>query len=435
MTPFLITNTPKRPGMQYGSNAVALPNTVNSVVEIVGTLRQQIGQLFGAPVEYALVASLCLAYASRLPGGTLVYNITWRKSRPTALLSELILSPSDSKPQNWVRNVISAFDRETASVSSKEANRPPTFSMDEISIRVSAAGVETVLSPSKPDTNWQCRVNGAECDTELAANWHTASVELCRALQLEPVVELSRVLSGHRSDRASGPTLTIVHGADGSVAPFAPLAARLAFPIRAIRYLPNVAEACVSVSELAVLYADRLLQIESTDTYWIGGHSFGAIVACEMARHLQELGKKVHPVLSLDPPSSVDMRRVLDRRDELVMLLEALFTREECEQYLAKFPLTTDIETRVRERMSPTRLQEILTNRAKCLELLKGHIWSDLQVVKRCFNVHASEPLLFDLPNNPPRPGQYVGGNHFSMLAEPHVTQLASLIESQAGGL
>lgn len=421
--------------MHYASNAAALPNAVTPFLETIGALRQQMGQLFGAPLEYALVASLCLAYASRFPGVSLTYNITWRKSRPGALISELILSASDRKPQNWIRDIISAFDRATEPVSSNEANKPPTFSMEEISIKVSAAGVGTVLSPSKPDSNWQCFVNGAEFDAELAANWYAASIDLSKALQLEPVVELSRVLAGLRSGRASGPTLTIVHGADGSAAPFAPLAARLATPLRAIRYLPNVGEACVSLSELANLYADRLLQIESSDTYWIGGHSFGAIVACEMARYLRARGKKVHPVLSLDPPSSLDVRRVLDRRDELVMLLEVLFAREECEQYLATSPLTSDIEIRVRERMAPNRLQEILTSRAKCLELLQGYIWSDLRMIDGCFNVYASEPLLFDLSKNPQRPGQYVGGNHFSMLAEPHVGQLAKLIESQAADL
>ncbi|WP_434428218.1 thioesterase domain-containing protein [Nannocystis pusilla] len=100
------------------------------------------------------------------------------------------------------------------------------------------------------------------------------------------------------------PPFFCVHGIGGSAAGYAPLAARLGEtqPFYALQASLDDAPPA-SLAALAGGYVAAIRQVQPEGPYRIGGWSFGAIVAQEMARQLEADGEQVTHLVLLDAPA------------------------------------------------------------------------------------------------------------------------------------
>lgn len=95
----------------------------------------------------------------------------------------------------------------------------------------------------------------------------------------------------------------LVHPVDGQVHWYGPLAEALGagWDCYGLRADPPESQA-VDIPSLAARYVERIRQVQRTGPFTLTGWSFGAPVAFEMTRLLEDLGERVHLVL-LDPPA------------------------------------------------------------------------------------------------------------------------------------
>ena len=91
------------------------------------------------------------------------------------------------------------------------------------------------------------------------------------------------------------PPLFCVHGVDGHVLGYQALAQLLA-PTQPVFGIQAPAEGCENIGSmeaLAARYVSELRAVQPTGPYFLGGHSFGGMVAFEMARQLEASGETV----------------------------------------------------------------------------------------------------------------------------------------------
>ena len=383
--------------------------------DIAPRLRAGLAQVLGAPLHYGFLAALCRAGVRGVDCGNDATITIRRRSavvgaEPTITFGSLELA---GPLRTLVRRVADRLD----AMGGAEAGA-------------------VVLQPHDPmqANAWQVSIAGAPA---LAASigdlWRRAASELADQLRVDPIVDVTRVLAGRAMRDAGDAVLTLIHGADGSVVPFAPLAARLPFRVRAFRGVPAQLAQAVDLTDLARRYADALCEIDDRPFHWIGGHSFGAVLAREMAALLEKRGKHLGVVVSLDPSLALAAReRASNDRTERITLLKAMFPPAEADRFLAESPSGDDIDARLHRRMPAARLREVLDMRQTCLALLKAHR-TVAAPATRVACLHAREPLLPDwhlLALRHRVQGIEVPGNHFSMLSEPHVACVASIVQS-----
>lgn len=92
-------------------------------------------------------------------------------------------------------------------------------------------------------------------------------------------------------------------GASGTY--FRPLAAALGpehplFPFEIPGRLDGTGSAMDDVEEIADVFARQIRALDPEGPYWIGGHSFGGVVAYEIGRRLRAAGAEVAPVALLE---------------------------------------------------------------------------------------------------------------------------------------
>ena len=103
-----------------------------------------------------------------------------------------------------------------------------------------------------------------------------------------------------------------------------------------------------SIESLAKCYLDALLNVFSDqDSFILGGHSFGPLVALEMGHQLNKMGKRIETLLLIDPPGPEKMpmkakyysQILVHLSDNLIALDEAhmrLLSLEEQIEYMQK---------------------------------------------------------------------------------------------------
>jgi thioesterase domain-containing protein/acyl carrier protein len=124
---------------------------------------------------------------------------------------------------------------------------------------------------------------------------------------------LARVLSSEQQpDRKSDPVISIqpqgelppffcVHGIGGDIVHLQRLAKHMGTrrPFYGIRHTPE-APLNESIPEMAERYATAMLVHQPAGPFYIGGHSFGAVVAYEIARQLADKGHQIGLLAILD---------------------------------------------------------------------------------------------------------------------------------------
>lgn len=396
-------------------------------------LRAGMAQLLGAPLHYGLLAALCCAYASSVSESDgILFKLRRRDaSADGAPECSIVVSPGDAvmRAHVVVRRLARCLDECFPDASA--------CGIEEWEVEVfGTTGRRAVLRPYDPAPagDWHVDIATGMASAEpLGEVWRRMVADLAGQFAAASIVDVSRVLAGRTAHDVSGVVLTLIHGADGSVTPFAPLAGRLTFPVRAFRGIPEHVEAALSLPDLARRYVDELCEVDDGPTHWLGGHSFGALVAREMADLLKSRGKRVLPVISLDPSLALAAReRTSDPHTELVTLLKAVFPPVEAERFLSVTPSEHDIAVRLRQRVPAARLGQVMDMRACCLALLKAYEPDPDPAVPVSF-LHARDSLLPDwsaLARRHQVYGVEVPGDHFSMLSEPHVSSVAAIVQS-----
>jgi thioesterase domain-containing protein/acyl carrier protein len=119
-----------------------------------------------------------------------------------------------------------------------------------------------------------------------------------------PLVELS--------EGAGSAPLFIVHAIGGTVHPYAPLAACLAdaFQVYGMQAagLAEGTTPAASLEAMVASYLDAILAAQPEGPYRLAGWSMGGLVAYEIARRLEDLGRDVAQLVLLDAPFALPER-------------------------------------------------------------------------------------------------------------------------------
>ena len=128
--------------------------------------------------------------------------------------------------------------------------------------------------------------------------------QIAEILSAEPDIEVHWNSLVPIRPRENAPTLFLVHGAGGNVLLYRELADQLAPEISVCGFqsqgLGGKDPVLKTVREMADHYVFELLQFQETGPYFLGGYCMGGIVAYEMARMLQAVGKEVECIFMLD---------------------------------------------------------------------------------------------------------------------------------------
>jgi len=162
--------------------------------------------------------------------------------------------------------------------------------------------VEQLSKKPKSENNWSLTGNEAadyppadEANPE--GETHPTTPEVIEASQFKCLVRLQ---AGTRADL---PPIFLIHAAGGGLFIFSHLINALGeqYTVYGFESPPELTQN--SISELADTYLDALLtQFPERNSFILGGHSFGPVVALEMANKLQKMDKEVEALLLIDPP-------------------------------------------------------------------------------------------------------------------------------------
>lgn len=168
----------------------------------------------------------------------------------------------------------------------------------------------------------------------------------------------------------------------------------------------------VSIEDIAAAHAETVSRLDPAGPYTLGGWSFGAVVAHETARQLSARGGQVDMVVCLDgfPPPRFDPRFGLARfrlRAE-TLLGTGMLGREVRGAPALRRLLTANLRALGRYRPGPLPCPAVVFTAGNTTALSPRH------------HRHLSTLYEGGIRVVP------VAGDHWSMLAEPHVTDLAA---------
>ncbi|KTC92612.1 MULTISPECIES: alpha/beta fold hydrolase [Legionella] len=230
--------------------------------------------------------------------------------------------------------------------------------------------------------------------------------------------------------------LLVVHGADGSVASFYELARLVGIQLIAVSYQPDHILGCSSIEEFAAVYLKHLTAQYPDVPIILAGHSFGALVAYEMAALLQAQLQKQVSVFLLDPNLPLAMRNyTAERILELRVLASTIFPQQIIEQHDIYHCDEAHLLELLHRCLKPNRLEAILSARKHCLRALSKFVYREHPGVN-AHMIHAGEKLGYDFTDQHTKvipTGSVVRGNHFTMLHSPNVEDIASIINSHLG--
>ena len=101
------------------------------------------------------------------------------------------------------------------------------------------------------------------------------------------------------------PPFFLIHPIAGTVFPYYQLAALLGKdqPVYGLQAVEVNGQPAVSIEQMALTYIAAIRTVQPQGPYFLGGWSFGAFVAFEMARQLDLVGARVGLVASIDQPA------------------------------------------------------------------------------------------------------------------------------------
>jgi thioesterase domain-containing protein/glycosyltransferase involved in cell wall biosynthesis len=244
--------------------------------------------------------------------------------------------------------------------------------------------------------------------------------------------------------------LFLVHPIDGGVSCYAPLARQLGpeQPLFAFR-----AVGLDDMVPMAACYVAALRDRQARGPYLLGGWSFGAMVAFEMARQLMAVGEEVALLALFDSMAPLDGLR--GEAFDLEAGDQELFDRW-ARDLLGDSVPTDEPEDKPELVLAELKRRQLVSERSGLadlrshLELYRAHrralrsyqpgpyagsiaLFRTAGVQTRLFPEVDEVTLGWPVLVTGRIDVQVVPGNHVTMLAEPHVRELAAALEARLG--
>ncbi|NEQ77288.1 MAG: amino acid adenylation domain-containing protein [Okeania sp. SIO2C9] len=262
------------------------------------------------------------------------------------------------------------------------------------------------------------------------------------------------------------PPFFCMPGSGGNVVYFHQLARHLGNdqPFYALQppSLDGISEPFGSVEEVAAYYLKAIQSLQPSGPYFLGGHSFGVLVAFEMAQQLQQLGETVALLALFDLPALLpgSVSKQLDWDDtqwltNIAHVLEMLSGKNLNISYETLKPLTSEVQVNyLKQQMETVNLlpynsgiervrgivQTIKTDELAFMSYVPQEGYQGRITLFRSSEVYQDElGMLGEIPTDPtwgwnqfstqPVEVHVVPGNHTTMLSEPHVQVLAEMLK------
>ncbi len=205
---------------------------------------------------------------------------------------------------------------------------------------------------------------------------------------------------------------------------------------------------CVTIEELAARYIAAIKTIQPQGPYQIGGHSFGAAVAFEMVRQLENANETVSLLVLLDEAAPIENTDTADKTDleELTHYLQWLAYFNDIAMYdgnLAPYTPDERFELAVKylnqaglalDRQELETTYRAFTNNYKCYNryMPKGKVSSRVILLQSQEQdlEHETRGLGWQRYVTQSIEVHRVVGGHFSMLTLPHVKATAEIMSS-----
>ncbi|NEQ74589.1 MAG: amino acid adenylation domain-containing protein [Okeania sp. SIO2C9] len=262
------------------------------------------------------------------------------------------------------------------------------------------------------------------------------------------------------------PPFFCMPGSGGNVVYFHQLARHLGNdqPFYALQppSLDGISEPFGRVEEVAAYYLQAIQTLQPSGPYFLGGHSFGVLVAFEMAQQLQKQGETVALLALLDLPTRLpgSPPKQLDWDDtrwltNIAHIIEVLSAKNLGIFYEALKPLTPEAQLNyLKQQMESVNLlpynsgiervrgivQTIKADELAFMSYLPQGGYQGRITLFRTSEVYQDElGMLGEIPTDPtwgwnqysckPVEVKVVPGNHTTMLGEPHVMVLAEKLK------
>jgi thioesterase domain-containing protein/acyl carrier protein len=228
--------------------------------------------------------------------------------------------------------------------------------------------------------------------------------------------------------RGSKPPFFCVPGYSGNVLRFRSLGSYFApdQPLYGLRdpRLEHKSVSFTQIEDIAPYYVEALLTHQPQGPYYIGGYSFGCLVALEIAQQLQKAGHQVNALVFLDLPRSCRPQRPrLAARISLLVKQKGLSATGKT--VMRRLTLLT-------KRFTP--------NAVLPLSLSEANFLAQTTYAPR---VYTGRAIFFHTQNNRDTPRMWenliageievheIPGDHETMLYEPHVQILAEKLKTR----
>ncbi len=262
------------------------------------------------------------------------------------------------------------------------------------------------------------------------------------------------------------PPFFCMPGSGGNVVYFHQLARHLGNdqPFYALQppSLDGISEPKGSVEEVAAYYLQAIQTLQPSGPYFLGGHSFGVLVAFEMAQQLQQKGETIALLALFDLPARVpgSTLKQLNWDDtqwltNIAHILEMLSGKNLEISYETLKPLTPEAQLNyLKQQMETVNLlppnsgiervggivQTIKADELAFMSYLPQGGYQGQITLFRTSEVYQDElGMLGEIPTDPtwgwnqyscqPVEVHVVPGNHTTMLSEPHVMVLAEKLK------
>jgi thioesterase domain-containing protein len=232
---------------------------------------------------------------------------------------------------------------------------------------------------------------------------------------------------------APGPCFFLVPGTGGRIDGFVKLAPYLQIPtpVFAIeaRGLDEASMPDTSVEDMARHYLTRIRIVQAAGPYFLLGHSFGGLVALEMAQLLAEAGERVACLIMLDTPPpekywpfSFYLRMKLHRHITRVLTTPLKENLNSCRRKLSLRSIDLNrmpTDVMIGDDVARVLLAHGIARESYCLKF-----YSDKMIFFRALESPAGYETLWcnrvrDLEIFP------AAGSHLSMVEPPHAPLLA----------
>ncbi len=246
-----------------------------------------------------------------------------------------------------------------------------------------------------------------------------------------------------------------MHGAGGGINHYFNLSRRLGedYPFYALEHtLEQERPEIISVEETATRYLKEIRQIQPNGPYLLGGHCYGGVVAFEMAQQLHRQGQTVGLLVVIDAILSETSIKPIDDDDAkfLLRIAEEIKTENNIDfslpfEELRDLPLDEQlylVNKKANFIFSDTEIKDFLRHykifkanvqaMRDYVPLVYPHSLTLLRAKEEIIHdfespeFHTDDPLLgWGKCSSQPIQVLDVPGDHFSMLVEPYIQELA----------